>query len=275
MSAKRLMRVLDIQMARTTHPTGDPKFAVKQSFPAAFDEVQSDPFLMCDYFSSKSAGVETDPDSFPVRWHPHRGMDICTYMKAGVGRHGDSLGNRETFATPGMQWISVGSGIEHAESGGTPTGEQITGFQIWINVPAKHKMDDPEYGTVDPKDFPLLKYSNDQIEVRLLAGEFDGKTGPFRTKQKLQMVDYSLQGGQSIDHEVPLELDNCLLYVYEGAGTINERTVNTFQVLHLDAANRDENTRTIHFQAGAGGLSVMLFAGKRINEPIAWHGKIR
>ena len=54
-----------------------------------------------------------DPDRFPVNWHPHRGMDILSYLKTGVGRHGDSMGNRENFETPGMQWISCGSGIEH------------------------------------------------------------------------------------------------------------------------------------------------------------------
>ena len=58
-----------------------------------------------------------DPDHFPVDWHPHRGMDILSYFRTGLGRHGDSLGNRESFETPGMQWMSVGSGVEHAEGG--------------------------------------------------------------------------------------------------------------------------------------------------------------
>ena len=49
---------------------------------------------------------------------------------AGVGRHADSLGNRGTYSTPGMQWMSVGSGVEHAEAGGTPAGQNTTGFQV-------------------------------------------------------------------------------------------------------------------------------------------------
>lgn len=44
--------------------------------------------------------------------------------------------NHET----GMQWISVGSGIEHAEGGGTPEGMKNCGFQIWVNVPSDRKM---------------------------------------------------------------------------------------------------------------------------------------
>jgi len=274
-SRKGLLRIAGVGVAKTTYPTGNPNFSVKQSFPAAFDEVVSDPFLMCDFFSMKSTGIESDPDKFPVAWHPHRGMDICSYMKDGVGRHGDSLGNRETFATPGMQWISVGSGIEHAESGGTPAGESMTGFQIWINVPAKHKMDDPQYGTVEPSELPLLSFEDDRVKVRVLAGDYQDVKGPFLTKQKLQMLDYMFTpngGDLTWYHEVPLELDNCLVYVYEGNGQINGQPVNTFSVLHLDAASRDAATRHIAFTPAASGMSVMVFAGKRINEPIAWHG---
>lgn len=63
---------------------------------------------MCDVFGpTPSKGIQTDPDKFDVAWHPHRGMDILTYITEGTGRHADSLGNRETFSSPGMQWISV------------------------------------------------------------------------------------------------------------------------------------------------------------------------
>ena len=51
-------------------------------------------------------------------------MDICTYLIKGIGRHADSLGNRESFKSPGIQWCSVGSGIEHAE-GITFFGEEL------------------------------------------------------------------------------------------------------------------------------------------------------
>jgi redox-sensitive bicupin YhaK (pirin superfamily) len=83
----------------------------------AFTTEETDPFLMCDFFGPARMAKASNADDFPIGWHPHRGMDIATYMKTGVGRHADSMGNRGTFTTPGMQWISVGSGIEHAEGG--------------------------------------------------------------------------------------------------------------------------------------------------------------
>lgn len=267
-----LLKVLAVRMAKTTYPTGNPNFSVKQAFPSGFDEVEADPFLMCDRFGPvKSNGPSNNPDQFEVGWHPHRGMDICTYMKNGIGRHADSLGNRESYNTPGMQWISVGSGIEHAEAFETPAGELTSGFQLWINVPAKHKLDDPQYGTIEPKDFPLIVH--DQVEVRLLAGNYYGQVGPFKTKQKLEMLDYMLQPNAEITHNVPIDFDNCLLYVYEGSGKINNQNMVTHNVIRLDAMSaKDPESRNILLQAGPEGMSAMLFAGKRINEPIAWRG---
>lgn len=51
-------------------------------------------------------------------------------MVAGRARHADSMGNRATVLAPGMQWMQAGSGIEHAEGGGSPKGEIGHGFQI-------------------------------------------------------------------------------------------------------------------------------------------------
>jgi redox-sensitive bicupin YhaK (pirin superfamily) len=152
-----LMGIKNIVKEGITRPFGDAR-TVKQAFPAAINSHESDPFLMCDYFDvTESKGKAQHDDDFPVDWHPHRGFDIASYLKTGIGRHGDSLGHRGTFDTPGMQWMSTGSGVEHAEGGANDKGQLIQGFQIWINVPAQHKMDDPRYGTVPTKDLPLVQ----------------------------------------------------------------------------------------------------------------------
>ena len=110
-----VMQILKVADAGISRPFGDER-TVHQAFgPSGFSAEDADPFLMCDHYARVSTGVAVHEDDFPVDWHPHRGMDILTYMKTGVGRHADSMGNRETFATPGMQWASCGSGLEHAE----------------------------------------------------------------------------------------------------------------------------------------------------------------
>ena len=256
------MRILSIKKAQVTHPTGDPNFSVMQAFPAAISAEEADPFLMCDHFGpSLSNGVETDPDSFPVKWHPHRGIDILTYLVEGVGRHADSLGNRGEYLSPGMQWISVGSGIEHAEGGGTPKGEYTTGFQIWVNVPSNLKMNDPRYGTNSPETIPIIedKTLYPGMKGRLLAGNYDKLKGPFETAQDVQIFDLMLEKESSYTHFIPHELDNCIVYVYKGRGMIADKNIVINNVIHLDASN--DSNRSISFQSQDNALSVMIFAG--------------
>lgn len=278
------MAIQRIAKQGITRPFGDHR-TVKQAFPAAIESKESDPFLMCDYFGmEESQGEVPHEDEFPVDWHPHRGFDIASYLKSGTGRHGDSLGNRETYETPGMQWMSVGSGVEHAEGGGNPKGQFVQGFQVWINVPGIHKMDDPRYGTVPTKDMPLV-VSDDGDEnmllgcnsqARILAGKALGLTGPFETVQDVQMIDFELQENAKIQFNAKPGLDTAILYVYEGSLSSlnnNEEQINAGSVVLLDA-NSDDARGLELTTSKDNKASVLLFAGKKIKEPIAWHGPI-
>lgn len=261
------MKVIEMQIGKKTYPTGNPNFSVMQAFPTPISN--SDPFLMCDHFGPKrSDGALSDPDSFPVGWHPHRGMDILTYMIQGVVRHADSLGNRESFSAPGMQWISVGSGIEHAEGGGTPAGEFDEGFQIWVNVPAKNKMDPPRYGTEPAENIPKIEVATGAL-ANLLAGRYGESEGPFKTVQDVQMVDYRLDAGAEVTHQLNEGHDNCLVYVHRGSGTLSDTNIKQHFVARLDCTGE---SREFNVRAGPDGISFIVFAGKRINEPVAWRG---
>ncbi|CAJ1425618.1 unnamed protein product [Effrenium voratum] len=266
-----MMSVIEVKAAQVTHPTGDPKFSVMQPFPAAISEKDADPFLMCDEFGpAVSSGKETDPDRFPVAWHPHMGMDIMTYMREGRGRHADSLGNREEFDSPGFQWISVGSGIEHAEGGGTAKGETQHGFQIWLNVPKAHKADDPAYGTVSSE--LLTDFDSEHGRARLLAGPYGGKEGAFKTKQSVQMIDFEVIPRAAFCHQIPEHMETVLVYCYRGSLRVGAegKSLPAQHVARLDGNSRAH--RELLLEAGEEGAGCLLFAGKRINESIAWHG---
>lgn len=270
------MPIQKIATHGVTHPFGDHR-SVHQAFPAAIDTVDADPFLMCDYFNMiEQNGPAKHADDFPVNWHPHRGFDICSYLRSGTGRHGDSLGNRETFTTPGMQWMSTGSGVEHAEGGATAAGERVQGFQIWVNVPANEKMKPPRYGTVPTEKLPLVQL-NDKVQARVLAGNLGEQQGPFETVQPVQMIDFEVAKGGEISFDVTVGLDTAMLYVYEGSLQINQETVVVPEgsVVLLDAT-RSAN-RGIILQAendGGGGGKALLFAGTKLKQPIAWRGPI-
>lgn len=226
---------------------------------------------MCDDYAFKSDGPASHEDEFPVDWHPHRGFDLVSYIKTGGCRHADSLGNRVTFDTPGMQWTSAGSGVEHAEAGATPAGEIRDGFQIWVNVPAGRKMDNPRYGSATPDMLTSIELGPG-ASVRLLAGQLGQRRGPFATVHEVQMLDFELQPHASAEHIVPVGLDSCFVYVYRGGGEVAGRLLGKTDVARLNADNSSE--RLLSLAAGESGLFALLFAGKRIGEPIAWHGPV-
>ncbi len=286
------MSVLGVRSAQTTYPTGDPNFSVLQSFPSGFTAEEADPFLMCDEFGPiVSKGKVTDPDSFPVNWHPHRGQDLLTYLVEGVGRHADSMGNRGSFSAPGIQWISAGSGIEHAEGGGTPKGEKMHGFQIWVNVPSGNKMDDPKYG-IDGAD-RIPKWSKPGVSVNVIAGPFrplifqdkkllDEKNGtcveeilngPFKTVANVSIIDIVLKPNKLFEFALSDDaFDNCLVYFYgaTGSGSCNGERAQHGSIIRLDASSQGK--RSLSLVAEDQGLRAMVFSGKKLNQPIAWHG---
>src|SRR6058998_4066865 len=103
-----------------------------------------DPFLLLDDF--RNDVPEDYLAGFP--WHPHRGIETITYVLAGDVEHGDSLGNRGVISSGDVQWMTAGSGIIHQEM---PKGDRegrMWGFQLWANLPARHKMMDPRYREV-------------------------------------------------------------------------------------------------------------------------------
>ncbi|WP_425228237.1 pirin family protein [Sphingomonas sp.] len=79
--------------------------------------------------------------------HPHRDMEIVTYVRSGAITHEDSLGNRGRTAAGDVQVMSAGSGVRHAEV--NVEDETTTLFQIWIEPAAKGGQ--PSWGA---KPFP-------------------------------------------------------------------------------------------------------------------------
>jgi len=266
----KLMPVRDVRKAKTAYPTGDPSFAVKQCMPGAYTEAESDPFLMCDEFGpslSKGAYGDDSDEGFDVAWHPHKGMDILTYMVEGKGRHADSLGNRETYDSPGFQWLSVGSGIEHAEGGGTPAGERGHGFQLWLRMPIANMDDDPRYGTVEPNAIPVVKLEKGL--VRVISGPLGSVTGPARWAVSAQILDVELEPGADWSYTCPDNMDNCIFYAFKGSGTINgKESLLSQQACRFDTSG----PRTALVTAGSQGFRAMVFAGKMTREKIVWHG---
>src|SRR5438874_10990034 len=159
---------------------------------------QLDPFLLLDDFRSNDPAEYVR--GFP--WHPHRGMETTTYVLAGDVEHGDSLGNRGVIGAGDVQWMTAGSGIIHQEM---PKGDRegrMWGFQLWANLPARHKMMDPRYREVKRDDIPEATTA-EGATVRVVCGEVAGVRGPVREiVTEPDYLDVSIPARSTFRHPV-------------------------------------------------------------------------
>ena len=111
-----------------------------------------DPFLLLDNFGTEN------PDDYIAGFpdHPHRGFETVTYMIRGLMRHKDSSGNEGLLRPGGVQWMTAGHGIIHSEMPEQTEGE-MSGFQLWVNLPAAEKMCVPRYQNFEPDEVPLVQ----------------------------------------------------------------------------------------------------------------------
>src|SRR5271170_2521117 len=123
-----------------------------------------DPFLLLDQFGSEAAADYIA--GFPE--HPHRGFETVTYMLEGRMRHRDNQGNEGLLVSGSVQWMTAGRGIVHSEMPEQEAG-RMSGFQLWVNLPAARKMSAPRYQDIPPEQIPSIAPSPG-VKVRVIAG---------------------------------------------------------------------------------------------------------
>jgi redox-sensitive bicupin YhaK (pirin superfamily) len=220
-----------------------------------------DPFLLLDEFRSDQAGDYIA--GFPE--HPHRGFETVTYMLAGHMKHQDNHGNSGDLTPGSVQWMTAGRGILHSEM---PVQEDglMWGFQLWVNLPAKDKMIAPRYQDIGPERIPVA-HPADGVEVKVIAGEFGGVTGPVAeiVTQPIYL-DIALQPGASI--EIPLPEGHAgFAYVFEGKDA--EVGGEPLARSELGVLSRSGN---LHLAGRDTATRVLLVAGKPLNEAVTRYG---
>jgi redox-sensitive bicupin YhaK (pirin superfamily) len=217
-----------------------------------------DPFLMLDEFRSD------DPNDYIAGFpdHPHRGFETVTYMLAGAVEHKDSVGNTGRLVGGGAQWMTAGRGIIHSEMPQQENG-LLWGFQLWVNLPAKLKMTAPRYQDIEPGRIPEVEHEG--AFVRVVAGTLGRARGPVEgVAVEPSMFDVRLHAGRRASFEVPAT-HNAFVYVFEGAVTIDGRTLETRELAVLGKGDRV----TV---ASTDGARFLLLAGRPLKEPVARYG---
>jgi redox-sensitive bicupin YhaK (pirin superfamily) len=224
-----------------------------------------DPFLLLDDIHS------TNPEDYLAGfpWHPHRGIETVTYVLHGEVDHGDSIGNSGAIGDGDVQWMTAGSGIIHQEMPRKVSGD-MRGLQLWVNLPASHKMMDPRYRDIPADTIPAVTDSNGVV-VKVVAGSYGGVSGPMEDLvQAPSYFDIAIPAGEAFTCDFP-EGHTVFAYVLSGKGSFAPGDDNEFGAEHLVHYGEGDQ---VSIGGGDTGVRFLLIAGKPLDEPVAWGGPI-
>ena len=219
-----------------------------------------DPFLLLDAFGSDKP--QDYIGGFPE--HPHRGFETVTYMFAGKMRHEDSTGNSGVIKTGGVQWMRAGKGIIHSEM---PEQEEglLSGLQLWINLPASHKMSEPSYQEVSKLGIPLEK-RGEHCSIKVIAGNTKHGTRGAISHDLVDPIYWDIHLTASANfHDLIPEEHNAFIYVIEGQVQIADENVSSKQLAVLGSGDQIDIS-------GESSARFLLIAAKPLNESIARGG---
>jgi quercetin 2,3-dioxygenase len=172
--------------------------------------------------------------------HPHRDMEIITYVLSGALEHKDSMGNGRIIKAGEFQYMAAGSGVTHSEFNPSPK-EPVHLLQIWI-TPERRGIK-PQYGE---KSAATVK----EGEVALIASKA-GRDGSMSINQDANLSLAKLAPGQ----KATVKLDSgrhAWVHVAEGELTVNGEALRAGDALALS------NESTLEL-AGVSKAQALIF----------------
>ncbi|MDX2360586.1 MAG: pirin family protein [Crocinitomicaceae bacterium] len=242
-------------------------FPVKQSLPTN-NVSQVDPFLLLHH--GKIKPIYDRPAHIQgVGPHPHRGFSPVTFIIEGEVHHRDSRGNNQIAREGEVQWMHAGAGVIHSERPSEALLERRGTqeiIQLWINTPAKHKMNEPEYLHIIESEIPRIQTEDGLTDLKLISGKYGELSGNIRAKSELLVVWGKSKENGHVALQIP-EGYNAAIYSVkgnlriEGHGIVDPESLIVF----------DNEGDQISLQADTESQYLIL-AGEPINEKMVQHG---
>jgi quercetin 2,3-dioxygenase len=146
--------------------------------------------------------------------HPHRDMEIVTYVLEGGLQHRDSMGNGSVIRPGDVQYMSAGSGVTHSEFNPSKT-EALRLLQIW--------MFPKERGLPPAYDQKTFSAEEKRGKLRLVVSP-DGRNGSVKIRQDNELYATVLGDGEVVRHELQPER-HAYVQVARGTVTLNGKTL--------------------------------------------------
>jgi quercetin 2,3-dioxygenase len=266
-TAGRTRGVAGVYRSAPFHWVGD-GFFVSSYFPRPdLPAERVSPFLLMDYgppreFAPMASGQRG------VGWHPHRGFETVTVAWEGSVAHRDNAGSAGTIGPGDVQWMTAGRGIlheEYHEREFTRQGGRMHMTQLWVNLPRKDKMTEPGYQPIAAAQIPTVSLADGAGHVRVIAGEYQGASGPAHTFTPITMLDARLAAGGRLPVRLP-ETHNALAIVTSGRVQVGTRHAAAGELVLF--ANDGTELEVLALEE----THLLVLAGEPIDEPITQYG---
>ncbi|OUJ76115.1 pirin family protein [Hymenobacter crusticola] len=225
-----------------------------------------DPFLFLNHHGPQ----EYAPNNrgLPFGPHPHRGFETVTFILAGDIMHQDTGGHESIIEAGGIQWMTAGSGLIHAEvssPGFKRTGGDLEILQLWVNLPAKDKLTAPQYIGLQAPEIPTVTLDDGRIRIHAVSGEWRGTEGAVQSLADVQLATIDLQANGKLELAIPAD-HTIFFYTIRGKLRVNGQET---EARHLVEFNYDGDELRLEALTDA---VVLLGHARPFNEPIVAYG---
>ena len=225
-----------------------------------------DPFLFLNHHGPQV--YSPDNRGLPFGPHPHRGFETVTFILEGELSHLDSGGHESIIHPGGIQWMTAGSGLVHAELSPESfkrTGGPLEILQLWINLPARLKMTAPAYRGLEAADLPEVELPGGAGRLTLISDRWGEQAGPIEPIADVRLMLVELAPGGRVD----LAVDpgrTIFLYIVRGQAEVAGTEAEEWSLVELEQEGDGVSL------SSTDGALILFGHAAPFGEPIVSHG---
>jgi quercetin 2,3-dioxygenase len=212
------------------------------------------PWCFLDRFGPLAFNAGRPLDVAP---HPHIGLQTVTWLLSGEVRHDDTLGYEAVVRPGGVNVMTAGAGIAHAERTPSENTGRLSGIQLWAALPDEKRGIVPNFEAIAAVPEVALPGG----VARLFAGELAGFASPATHYSPILGVDLSVHAGQELGFDLPSAHEHALLLL-EGELAIEGTPLPAKHMAYMGPG------RSAVSLASEGGGRVLLIGGAPFGEEI-------
>ncbi|GAA4428024.1 pirin family protein [Pontibacter saemangeumensis] len=225
-----------------------------------------DPFLFLNHHGPQTYGPNNS--GLPFGPHPHRGFETLTFILKGDIMHQDTGGGQSVIEKGGVQWMTAGSGLIHAEVSSDKfkrEGGPLEILQLWFNLPARHKMVKPNYIGLQQGELPTKTEDGGRVIVNVISGKWGDVEGPIASLGGIAMGSIELKQGGTFTAAIPAER-NIFFYVVRGQVNVNGQHISKLHLVEFEQEGEEIKVEALE------DAYILLGHARPFNEPVVSHG---